>query len=557
MADRLSQTPDSPVTWDTPEEEQLYWTRDEGHYPRPISPLTASLLPLTLGSGIEVAAAELRMGFQLKLKVINGWVYNAAAPMVPRQLIPLRLREHVARINQAVLDLPDRWASSYLPELERDIAALKAYDLREAEDGDLRDRLDKTVALNTRHWEIHMLTVFPVFAAGVALTEFYRRVMGPADESAPYRLLQGVENKTLEVDTALWQLVELARSSDSMSRLISESLDTANRPAVLPRRALSATEDGRRFQAAFDAFLEEYGYRATAADDLADVTWREDPSFVLETLRMALRGGARDPREVRGALVAEREEMIGAVRKRIGEDPGLRERFDGLLAAAQAVWPLRETHAFYIDQTSQALLRLALLEGGRRLARAGDLADASDVFYLTWPELRDGLVSREPSLGARAQERRVQTEAWARLQPPPGLGRVPPAGLALPPSEFRGTSERSGLRVSEDGLILQGVPGSAGRAVGPARVVLSAADFQRVQPGDVLVCPTTTPPWTPLFGVVAALVTDSGGVLSHGAIVAREYRLPAVVGTGVATREIRDGQRVEVDGTAGRVRLLP
>jgi phosphoenolpyruvate synthase/pyruvate phosphate dikinase len=106
-----------------------------------------------------------------------------------------------------------------------------------------------------------------------------------------------------------------------------------------------------------------------------------------------------------------------------------------------------------------------------------------------------------------------------------------------------------------DGEVLQGTAASSGLATGPARVITGPGDFERLQAGDVLVCATTTPAWTPLFASAAALVTDTGGILSHAAIVAREYGLPAVVGCDIATTAIRDGARVEVDGDAGRVRV--
>jgi phosphohistidine swiveling domain-containing protein len=179
---------------------------------------------------------------------------------------------------------------------------------------------------------------------------------------------------------------------------------------------------------------------------------------------------------------------------------------------------------------------------------------AADVFLLRLTELRAAVADAwgDPLQPVVAQRRAELDEARAQA-PAPWLGDPPDLSTPVPPmvAKFYGVPGSA----EWDGEVLQGTPASAGRAVGPARVITGAADFGRLQAGDVLVCTTTTPAWTPLFASAAALVTDTGGILSHAAIVAREYGLPAVVGCDVATSAIRDGARVEVDGDAGRVRV--
>jgi pyruvate,water dikinase len=169
-------------------------------------------------------------------------------------------------------------------------------------------------------------------------------------------------------------------------------------------------------------------------------------------------------------------------------------------------------------------------------------------------ELRDAVGDSWGESLAGLVERREEEHRDARAEAPaPWLGDPPDPDAEVPPmvAKFYGVPGSA----EWDGEVLKGTPASAGTAVGTARVITTAADFGRLEAGDVLVCATTTPAWTPLFASAAALVTDTGGILSHAAIVAREYGLPAVVGCDIATSAIRDGARVEVDGDAGHVRV--
>ena len=208
-------------------------------------------------------------------------------------------------------------------------------------------------------------------------------------------------------------------------------------------------------------------------------------------------------------------------------------------------------------------LRRLGLELGRRLTETGALASVDDVFFLTADELLAG-ASEGGGEGAyppqeRVQERKAALERFRRVTPPPMVGSIP---AFEPPDDgalFRAMmkTEMGSVGDSGDAQTLKGVAGSPGVARGTARVIRSLAEAGKLQPGDVLVAQMTLPPWTPLFSIVAAVVTDIGGVLSHCAIVAREYRIPAVVGAGRATKAVQDGQMLEVDGSAGVVRLLP
>jgi pyruvate,water dikinase len=197
---------------------------------------------------------------------------------------------------------------------------------------------------------------------------------------------------------------------------------------------------------------------------------------------------------------------------------------------------------------SQAKLRMLAFRVGRRVAREGSVADPSDVLYLRRDEVAELLLAPADRRSVVA-ERRAEQARQRTLKPPSMLGRAEPDfGFA---SRFDVPREESGGAES-----LKGTGASAGVVRGQARVALGPDDFGRIQRGDIIVCPSSNPSWVPVFAIAGGLVTNTGGVLAHAAVVAREFGLPAVVGVAGATTRIRDGQTVEIDGTAGTVKLL-
>ncbi len=236
------------------------------------------------------------------------------------------------------------------------------------------------------------------------------------------------------------------------------------------------------------------------------------------------------------------------------------DQFESLLRAAQAGLFVGEEHSYWIDQRATYQVRQVMLEFGRRFAAAGALEQASAIFYLTFDEAR-ATAEALPDRDQRrvVAERRAEMEYFRTIQPPPALGTPPPGPPPADPlsrarDRFFGFS--ASAQAPSEPTFLRGHAGSPGTARGPARIVRSLAEADKLQPGDVLVAETTMPAWTPLFATAAAVVTDTGGVLSHCAVVAREYGIPAVVGARVATRTLRNGQLIEVDGRAGLVRIL-
>ena len=214
---------------------------------------------------------------------------------------------------------------------------------------------------------------------------------------------------------------------------------------------------------------------------------------------------------------------------------------------------IQENHNYWIDTQVVYEVRRVVLEVGRRLARNGGVVAADDVFHLRLEELGD----LSADLRAVVAERKQELERFSTVASPPVLGTLPPGP---PPDDpiSRAVTKMFGGQPPESASpdVFHGMAGSPGVARGRARIIRSLAEGEAFQHGEVLVAPTTAPPWTPLFARAAAIVTDAGGILSHCAVVAREYSIPAVVGTKRATAMLRDGQLIEVDGTSGTVRIV-
>lgn len=235
----------------------------------------------------------------------------------------------------------------------------------------------------------------------------------------------------------------------------------------------------------------------------------------------------------------------------------MRDEFELLLKAAQCANVLTEDHGFWIDFNSTYQVRKIILEFGRRLVDTGVIDARDDVFYLALDELRElERALANGSLRERVIARRSELEHFRKISPPPALGTdygpPPDDPMNRAMTKFFGAPPPA----SDAPDVLQGHAGSPGMMRGRARILHRLDDAHKLQRGDVLVAETTAPPWTPLFATAGGIVTDTGGILSHCAVVAREYRIPAVVGTGRATAMIRDGQLVEVDGDRGTVRII-
>ena len=520
-------------------DQELTWTYDPSHYPEPMTPLSADVWFWAMGNGIQAAARELRApfgGFETRTHA-GGWAYE-------HELEP-DWDPDPGALARAALEIAERWDREYKPRVEEINEEMRRLRPERPPPEEAVRELDRLLELVTEEWTIHFLTVVPVHAARELVHDAYVERFGKTDELEPYALIEGLPNETLAADERLWEIAELARE-----------LGVADAILELPARAalarLAEIEHGRRVLRALGTYLERYGGRARL-HELSEPRVAERPELAVDTVRLFL----ESPRDLPGERRAKgeaRDRLEQQVLARIDDDAD-REAFADLLSRCIAAVPLEETHAYSIDYPGLAAVREALLGFGRRLVAERRLDDPEDVFMLHRDELRGAIRdSWGATLHPLAARRRRELEEARRTKPPPFLGPPPDISAEIPPMVAKFYGVPGAARV--DGDVVHGTAASAGRAVGRARLVRGSEDFTRVEPGDILVCTTTTPAWTPLFGSIAGLVTDTGGILSHAAVIAREYSLPAVVGAEVATTMIPDGARVDVDGVAGTVTVL-
>ena len=287
--------------------------------------------------------------------------------------------------------------------------------------------------------------------------------------------------------------------------------------------------------------------------------WREDPSIPLLSIRAMIdQDESEDPEVQYQENVAAREGLLAKLRETLADDPETQAKFDELYEAAQYSFPLTEDHAFYIDQLYISVFRRFVLAVGDRLVAKGVIDAADDVFFLYRDEVVDALTDGDDRRGIVA-ERRASFERAGEVSPPTELGTLPPPPEVPDPFMDALVYRLLGMvppEESTDPNALKAVAGSPGVYTGPARVCRSLAQaIDDLEEGEVMVCEMTLPPWVPLFSVAGAVVSDVGGVLSHSAIVAREYGVPAVVGSNIGTTVIKTGQVVTVDGNKGVVYL--
>jgi phosphohistidine swiveling domain-containing protein len=354
-------------------------------------------------------------------------------------------------------------------------------------------------------------------------------------------VLRGLpHNPTTEMDLALWELSQKIRADQDAKQATRETP---------PERLASEYRSGAlptKFQSDLEDFLHAYGHRGVAEIDLGLPRWSEDPTYILGVLANYLR--LDDPElapdvQFRRA-VREAEEMVADLTRRASRKSRPRGALVGfLLRRARALAGMREMPKFCIILLF-ARARALLWPVGEELAKAGHLESAEDIFFVSLPEARSALTGRD--LRSLVRDRRANYEHELKRR------HVPRVLLSDGTEPVGETGDAFG---TSDG-ILQGAPASGGVVTGLARVILDPTGAH-LEPGEILVAPSTDPGWTPLFLTAGGLVMEMGGAMSHGAVVAREYGIPAVVGVPNATERIATGQQITVDGSTGTIAIEP
>jgi len=535
-------TSDFPV----PSDLEGFWQWDKMHGPRPLTPMSQEMTFMPGIDGFTNAMHEFGAPVGFSARFVNYYGYMAVAPLdIGDETMEARLKRYGDALKRDVPRVGINWETQWLPSILPGLEKARSLDYGALSDTALLDTLEELRADFLHRMTVHGRINFVTISASW-FADFYNEHFQPENPTEPYEALQGFLTRSVDAGRGLWRLSRAIKASSVLQTAFNE-VEVSELEA-----ALETSDEGRAFLKQFRSYLDEFGWRSEAFE-LADPTWREHPFVPLNLLQGYMRvSDDEDPDVLYQRAVETREGLLARARDRLASDSEKLARFNELYEAARYYLPVTEDHNFYIDQVGSTVLRLPILELGRRLVRAGAAEQEDDVFLLFLSEIRDGLKGKDQR--SPIAQRRAEMDRWGKVVPPPALGEPPePTGdpfeeamikmFGLPPEPSR------------DPDLITGIGASPGIVQGRAKVVRRLDEASKLQPGDIMVCEMTMPPWTPLFATVSGLVADTGGVLSHCAIVAREYHLPCVVGTAVGTNVITDGMLLTVDGSKGIVRI--
>jgi pyruvate,water dikinase len=503
------------ISWELPDPsfEQFTWVLQDEHGP-------SSTPPLLEGGNVRPPERRDENGLPLFVR-IHGFVYSRGGGTAGSGF--------GAPIEPESVEEMTAWRSEWLPEVERTVAMLEGFDPESVQPGHWAETLEQQVKAYERVYSgVHRSAALPVGRVAGRFTAAYCARFGEERRADAEALLQGLDNLSTARAIALWDLSRALRAEPGLLAALENSGLPPDAPAA------------RLFNDGFVAMLAEFGHTTNA--DLQDLpTWREDHSIPISAVRAyALQADEHSPRAVAERQRRRRIELESELYQLAETDAAVADMLPKL-AMAQQLLPNQEDHNLLVDQRMEAASRARWLAIGRLLVSRGLVRDVDDVFYFWRPELIEVLEGRAQADQALLDARRDELREARAVSPPPVLGR---------PRDDVATDATS---AGAGPIVLRGVAASPGVYRGRARVIEHLSEAASLQAGEVMVCRSTTPTWTPFFAVAGALVTNSGGALSHAAIVAREFGLPAVVATLRATAVIPNGATVTVDGDRGVV----
>ncbi len=570
-------------------EEGKLWFFDGMHHPEPLYPFdTITCESWWVGLGQYNARVFLvPPALGIDQRVLNGYLYISANAITDPDVVARRVdffKRRAGYYYEHWDELYTRWEQK-ATETIRELEGIRVPDLPEEEDEavvtegrGITSAYHLLVAYNRclenmyKIWQLHFEFLNLGYAAYLTFYQFCKQAFPDIAEQSVAKMVSGIDVLLFRPDEELKRLARLA---------VDLGLADVFRAGTSPEETLfllSSSEAGRRWADELQQIKNPWFYFSYGAGFYHHHrSWVDNLWLPFATLRGYVERIARGEEIARPieAVRRERERVTGEYQALLGTDDD-RKVFQDLLNLARTVFPYVENHNFYVEHWHHTIFWNKIREFGSLLARKGFIADAEDIFFLHRHELYDALYDLvtswavgTPARGPRywppiVQQRKAILETLRGWAPPPALGPAPdvitePFTVML----WGITTERvdDWLKPAADGpaagpKTLAGFAGSPGVAEGRARVLLSVDQLNTVQDGEILVCPITAPSWAPVFTRIKAAVSDIGGIMCHAAIVSREYGLPAVVGTGFATKTIQTGQLVRVDGNTGVVTIL-
>jgi pyruvate, water dikinase len=562
-------------------DENRLWFWNSLHFPFPMPPFDMVEVDhpyMTLG-GWQNRSFAVPPAMGVDYRIVNGYVYISPNPVTDPQKIAERAGVFEKRAGHYFQNWDELYAGwrEKMKELNREVESIEVPDLPEYEPDevvfgernlsnvDLLRAYSHTLRCAEMMWQHHFEFLLLGYGAYHTFAEFVRGRLPDIPDQHISQMVAGIDVVLFRPDAELRRLAQAA---------IEAGVDSAFAEGRSPDEIdaeLARSEEGRRWLDRLEEVKDPW-FNMGTGDALYHYyrSWHDDPRIPYASLTghiAALKAGEEVERPT---------EELARERDRLAEEYGslldaeARPAFEELLGLARTVFPLVEEHKFYCDYWFQSRFFNKVREFGALLTRHGYLEDAEDIFNLSRHEVMEALEElsltwstggpalgpqRWPPIVARRRELLDRLTEWT---PPPAIGSMPeevsdPIVVMLwgvTPQRLREWAR------SADGNELSGAAASPGEVEGPARVVRGLGDLDTIRSGEILVCTVTSPAWAPIFSKIAATVTDIGGIMSHAAIVSREYGLPAVVGTGTATSRITTGQRLRVDGTTGVVTIM-
>lgn len=547
-----------PVIWENEEEKKLMWWYDDLHCPNPISPMyfsvggwwgpTCKYFYKRFGVG----------GYDWPAKLIGGYVYTAVVPpKTPEDQVPGMNSYYGAVMPVYAKSFIAQWEKEYVPELISMANKMTDFDFEHKSLAEAMIHLEDCLDWQERAFRIHWILNYAQAQASGEFQAIYEKAVGPIDED--YSLIS-VSNDDRNWDSLrdAWKIKNDICANAAMKAFWLEN-DVAAIMAGYEKIA-----GGKELKEKIDAYVNEYGWKPLWTHEYIYKLWIEDPTPVFE----AIKGYVETNYDYQAQIAANNKSQADAIaraRARI-KDESLREEFENKLEIDLKMLPLTPNHHFYIDQSIYAHMRIMFLGIGDMLVKAGKLNDREDIFMLTYDQLRTGAFS-DYDLKACAAKARADMEEAAKHEPRYWYGTVDHWALheeiykqilwGYPDVFYKSLEiEKAKKENKLENKVLKAIPGSAGVVEGVARVVSTPKEFDQLQKGDIMVCRMTNPGWIISFSKISGLVTDTGGALSHPAVVSREFGIPCVVGTVRATHVIKTGDRIRVNGDTGVVEIL-
>lgn len=565
-------------------EDSLFWFQDSIHWGDVLTPWDCTFLEHALSSLSQYNTRHyvIPSALGVDYRVLNGYAYLAPLAISDSATIEARVPEFMERAGHYFNnwnDLYDRWLAK-IQALIAEIEELRFDPLPDREDMsvitegrgigsgyDLQVAYHRFKDMALQVWQYHFEFLNLGYAAYLDFFGFCKDAFPNIPDQAVARMVAGVE-------------VDLFRPNEELKRLAQRAVDLGvdeafdQDDANETNETLRSSEAGRQWLAQLDEIKDPwFNFSAGNGFYHYDKVWIENLEIPYGFLRKYIEQihDGEDLSRPLEQVRAERDRIVAEYAELLASDEN-RETFDQKLGLARTVFPYVENHNFYIEHWSHAVLWRKLRELGHTLAKEGFLAEPGDIVYIKRDELDEvlydmhsaravGAEPRGPAYWPREVARRKGiVDALRKWSPPRALGRPPEVVTEPFTIMLWGITDESinnwlGAEAGgSDGL--RGFAASPGTAEGFARVLTSADEIGDLQDGEILVSPITAPSWAPVFTTIVACVTDIGGIMSHAAIVCREYGLPAVTGTAFGTRDIKTGDRIQVDGAAGTVTLL-